>query len=74
MSVVSADFGDLLLVAVDAPEGADIIPVDEAFGVFLFGRDGASEGETPQQSLLEYTHIDIIIDIKLKNDTVLIFS
>lgn len=58
VTVVGADFGDLLFVAVDTPEGTNVISVDEAFGIFLLALHGRGEGDAADEELLQHAHYD----------------
>ncbi len=52
MSVMSTNFSDLLLIAVDTPEGTNIVSVDEALGPFIDGVAHAAHQEGPQQQFM----------------------
>jgi hypothetical protein len=63
VAVVGADLGHLLLVALDAPVGADIVPVDEAPLLLLGLRVRESGRERPQNKLPGDIHLLLNGDI-----------
>jgi hypothetical protein len=56
VAVVGAHLGDHLLVALDAPEGTDVVSVDEAVLLLLCLREGESRGESAQDELSPDVH------------------
>ena len=56
MSMMGANFSDLFFITMDAPEGTNVISVDEAFRILLLAWKSVAHGHATKQNLLEDAH------------------